>query len=169
MSGYLEKQGGSNNNKGWRKRLITLEGNFLRYYKGENVLSPPSLPLFFSLSFLLSLINFYPIFLIDSFISLGIEFLKKELAGIIFVEDMTSVGIPKARFTTMTGKHRFVFEIATRVGRDYLFCATSLEEMDTWIEKINEAIDLRKVFFFFLSITIDFHTFLSYILTLSPF
>jgi len=38
MSGYLEKQGGSNNNKGWRKRLVSLENNCIRYFRNENVL-----------------------------------------------------------------------------------------------------------------------------------
>jgi len=103
MSGYLEKQGGSNNNKGWRKRFISLENNSIRYFKGEN-----------------------------------------ELAGIIFIEDIIKLDLPKVKYTTITGKHKFTFEITTKTGRSYIFCATSLDEMENWMEKISEAVDLRK-------------------------
>ena len=53
--------------------------------------------------------------------------------------------MPGARYKTMTGKHRYVFEISTKTGRDYLFCASSMDDMDTWLTHIDDSVNLRKV------------------------
>jgi hypothetical protein len=37
MSGWLDKRGGQDGNKGWKKRWCTLNENMFKYYKNDSV------------------------------------------------------------------------------------------------------------------------------------
>lgn len=101
--GYLYKQGGSHNNKGWRRRFFVFEEECLRYFKSEADRKP---------------------------------------AGQIFVREMTSV-YETDEDVERDQRYRYCFEIATCTPRDYILCAETDADMQSWIATLLAAIKLR--------------------------